>query len=1412
MVVPITLSASLGAVLVYLSIYSKRNHGIGPDNGSSSILFGWRFTPTLVAVLYAQMTVILFEDVKRTEPFTRLASAPAGGAGAYGTILQTPRAWWAIFIDACFRRKRIGKTSWSLICAAFVNVVALLAISPLSSALLASEEVLVTKSIDFNTMMPRANTQLRMAPTRETYFRTMTALMRNISTSAWLTDTTLTFPFWPISDAAQLGPNLASSYAAWKVNTTSLKSEYDCQNMTLESADLTNKRYSNVYTSQLYGPLNGTQPMITFVLNSGSGCRYELSMHPAVDLAFYGGMTWSNATTFYPVLGPNTIFPMGGRIYTANVTSTHVFARLNASEQCNGRDIIIMSKPWTTFFHNDFQTTPGGAFVPKNMTYTKSPTFEMKAITCKSRYFVSKQSVNVQTSSSLGTISKAGINIDQGFTEISDTFVDIPSIQAVSMQNDWRFYFDPASTDTDALRAINSGEAPGSKMKYAPGLSGMAPLLGSVSSFNLSSMMRDPGISDRAGSVKGRFFMETLKEAFNNATLVETDQTQGEATIMEERVVVLTEIGFTLAALFFASSGLLIIVFWQSRLTHRPLNLRSDPSSIVGISLLLNHRLSRTTTLQSMHSASQVDLYTTLQKEKYLTSDSVLVRANQNTGESRLWFDRLNVLLTIDIDTPIKVKAKRNWRPRVIHVRTLFALGLLLTILLVALLILNALSGRSQLSQLAWIYQANVSQLHLSFSTFAPISIAPTVVSIIVGLWWDQLDTAFRILQPFITLSEGPTPMSKGAGLTYRSKSWIGAAFKAGRNRHWVLFMIAIGSVLAQVLTVSMSALFEQNPHNVVQQTSIASSLEIRQVPLITEVDLPVTERAPDDRPALSVLEDMYLDASKNWLYGAGIQHAFNESQLPWTSGGWNFLPVDLSQIPSSPGSDSFNGTNTDSTPLYSANVTLSVPGIRARLECSRIEETVNASSWMQRVKFPHEDEVLPEDFSTINKTRDRKLYQLPVDIFANTSSHTTMFSDSNQLDCCANGTLTNPQRSIIGYWSPVLPYNWTENKDSIPWLDLQWPPKLAFKWIVGKPVYIRDENGDPHLWFQDIPQIQAVRCQPVIETTQATVMLDKGSGFVHTFDIDSVASMGHVPWTDVFTRHQPASGIHFNNSYSGTLNITTSFGVLFLDSLLGAADRSGGGHAQNLANNAFIFRDPKNGINMDLMAYSMYTLANKDPEALLNYTTLVTNADRTFQTFFQYFVNSEVSLTKGGYAYQPISDNSLKALGRPIDQYGAFIEDHTFPVLSPNRTVTATVSHRIRVLNMNAIATYLSAAILIWLIFTTVVVAFLQRKYTSSMIRDVELIADMLVLVAGSDNFLQLVQERGVALKGDAELKTMLGWFKDRNGEVRWGVEVVGGNNAVEWVDAPKHGWHVQPNTSSVATVLSWRRPWKRP
>lgn len=213
-----------------------------------------------------------------------------------------------------------------------------------------------------------------------------------------------------------------------------------------------------------------------------------------------------------------------------------------------------------------------------------------------------------------------------------------------------------------------------------------------------------------------------------------------------------------------------------------------------------------------------------------------------------------------------------------------------------------------------------------------------------------------------------------------------------------------------------------------------------------------------------------------------------------------------------------------------------------------------------------------------------------------------------------------------------------------------------------------------------------------------------------------------------------------------------------------------------------FNIRDREQGVNMDFMTYSMYNLVNKDPTALLNATTLATMTEKTFQTFFQHFVSSNVSITEGGRAYQPI--------GKTMGDIGALVRINRtrmrtqmpaqysadFPVLNTNRSATAQVSTRIDILYMSPIATWLSISIIIWLLGTTVTVAVLQRSYLKSLNSDFETFADVLVCICGSENLLELVKERGVeGLKEVDGVVVRLGWFRDGLGRIRYGIEAEG-------------------------------------
>jgi hypothetical protein len=85
-----------------------------------------------------------------------------------------------------------------------------------------------------------------------------------------------------------------------------------------------------------------------------------------------------------------------------------------------------------------------------------------------------------------------------------------------------------------------------------------------------------------------------------------------------------------------------------------------------------------------------------------------------------------------------------------------------------------------------------------------------------------------------------------------------------------------------------------------------------------------------------------------------------------------------------------------------------------------------------------------------------------------------------------------------------------------------------------------------------------------------------------------------------------------------------------------------------------------------------------------------------------------------------------------------------------------------------------MAKGILIWVIITIIILASVQRKYYGGMMRNMECIADVLVLIAGSERLLAIIREKGVdtILKED-KILTRLGWFRDADGTMRWRIEL---------------------------------------
>jgi hypothetical protein len=211
------------------------------------------------------------------------------------------------------------------------------------------------------------------------------------------------------------------------------------------------------------------------------------------------------------------------------------------------------------------------------------------------------------------------------------------------------------------------------------------------------------------------------------------------------------------------------------------------------------------------------------------------------------------------------------------------------------------------------------------------------------------------------------------------------------------------------------------------------------------------------------------------------------------------------------------------------------------------------------------------------------------------------------------------------------------------------------------------------------------------------------------------------------------------------------------------SSDETDAMNFEDLINERFTIRDAVLGINMDFMSYSTWLLAQKDSMALLDAATLLNRSQETFQTFFQHYA-SQTNWTDGErIAYTKADkDNS--------------------------QNVAVTTTDRIEVLAMVDSATWLCLAIIfiLMLILVTLTITLRIAYPPTLMNQKVECLADMLTLIAGSDELLAHVEGKSDNELSRSGIRTRLGWFKDKLGVVRWGIEV----ESVEWVERPRYSF----------------------
>jgi hypothetical protein len=242
------------------------------------------------------------------------------------------------------------------------------------------------------------------------------------------------------------------------------------------------------------------------------------------------------------------------------------------------------------------------------------------------------------------------------------------------------------------------------------------------------------------------------------------------------------------------------------------------------------------------------------------------------------------------------------------------------------------------------------------------------------------------------------------------------------------------------------------------------------------------------------------------------------------------------------------------------------------------------------------------------------------------------------------------------------------------------------------------------------------------------------------------------------------------------------SYGYLFLDAMLDAADYARvtmtprwGYYDEPINDRIFTFR--QTGYNSDMMSFATYSMLEGNHSALLDPVQLANASNTVFAKFFQHFVSEDAS-SGGGRAYMPLNytlpGDLLPIVNSSSGNISAYQDANSSTVVSP--TVLAILSRPVYKLEMSKVAVFLCLAILVFLGFTTLLIATGYRHYFKALPRDTDTLASIIALVYDSPKLSAWVAEHGVeGQKGHiGEAKAILGHFQGSEGDIRWGIEVI--------------------------------------
>lgn len=204
-----------------------------------------------------------------------------------------------------------------------------------------------------------------------------------------------------------------------------------------------------------------------------------------------------------------------------------------------------------------------------------------------------------------------------------------------------------------------------------------------------------------------------------------------------------------------------------------------------------------------------------------------------------------------------------------------------------------------------------------------------------------------------------------------------------------------------------MSALFQHGQGELSRDETVARGLELREIPVLFEVDEYVDPDRGNVRAA-GVLSNLFTKLSTNWMYSAIIQLALNGSQPPWSLDGWSFVPLDLSSvINNGPVQNLRQESQWKNIPMET-NVSVSTPALRGSIKCTPYDERKlqgNHSTWFREMNLT-DAEVW--DVSSNPKGLGKGYWfnaALASSGRGGNLFDTSVLSNGASVTCCANGT-----------------------------------------------------------------------------------------------------------------------------------------------------------------------------------------------------------------------------------------------------------------------------------------------------------------------------------------------------------------------------------------------------------------------